>query len=187
MAEPEAAQEQTAINQKAVAIAAETVMVTAEMAAAVAVAAAMAVAAMAATTWQPSLIFSNMGVISRKYNGIAQNHCLCAFSFPPLSPLIQCLPGQPASISVFSVPRPNRKAKQGKERVRGRYQRFLRKMARTVTISMKTYRFGCHRPRPHRHATVKEMWREVVLMPRVVYGGRVFTVGRYIPYQSELF
>ena len=52
MAEAEAAQGQTTINQKAVAIAEETVMVTAEMAAAVAVAAAMAVAAMVATTWQ---------------------------------------------------------------------------------------------------------------------------------------
>ncbi len=53
MAKAEAAQGQTTINQKAAAIAAETVMVTAEIAAAVAVAAAMAVAAMAATTWQP--------------------------------------------------------------------------------------------------------------------------------------
>jgi hypothetical protein len=53
MAEAEATQGQTTINQKKVAIAAETVMVTAEMAAAVAVAAAMAVAATAATTWQP--------------------------------------------------------------------------------------------------------------------------------------
>ena len=49
VAEAEAAQGQTTINQKAVAIAAEMVLV----AAAVAEAAAMATAAMAATTWQP--------------------------------------------------------------------------------------------------------------------------------------
>ena len=47
------AQGQTTINQKAVAIAAETVLVAAEMAAAVAVALAMATMAMVATTWQP--------------------------------------------------------------------------------------------------------------------------------------
>ncbi len=44
---------QTTINQKAVAIAAETVLVAAETAAAVAVAAAMATAAMAVTMRQP--------------------------------------------------------------------------------------------------------------------------------------
>jgi hypothetical protein len=51
--EAEAAQRQIPINQKAVAMAAETVLVTAEMAAAVSVAAAMATAAMAATKRQP--------------------------------------------------------------------------------------------------------------------------------------
>ena len=45
VAKAEAAQGQTTINQKAVAMAAETVLVTAEMAAAVAVAAAIATAA----------------------------------------------------------------------------------------------------------------------------------------------
>jgi hypothetical protein len=40
-------------NQKAVAIAAETVLVAAEMAAAMAAAVAMATVAMVATTWQP--------------------------------------------------------------------------------------------------------------------------------------
>ena len=49
----EAAQGQTTINQKAVAIAAETVLVTAEMVATVSVAAEMAKVAMVATTWQP--------------------------------------------------------------------------------------------------------------------------------------
>ena len=53
MAKAEAAQGQTTINQKAVAIAAETVLVAAEMAAAVAVAAAMATVAMVATMRQP--------------------------------------------------------------------------------------------------------------------------------------
>ena len=53
VAEAEAAQRQTIINQKAVAMAAEMVLMTAEMVAAVAVAAAMAMAAMAATMWQP--------------------------------------------------------------------------------------------------------------------------------------
>jgi len=53
VAKAEAAQGQTTINQKAVAIAAETVLVAAEMAAAVAVAAAMATVAMVATTRQP--------------------------------------------------------------------------------------------------------------------------------------
>jgi hypothetical protein len=53
VAKAEAAQGQTTINQKAVAMAAETVLVTAEMAAAVAVAAAMATAAMVATMQQP--------------------------------------------------------------------------------------------------------------------------------------
>ena len=55
MFEAEAVQGQTTINQKAVAMAAETVLVTAEMAAAVAVAVAVALAtaAMAATTRQP--------------------------------------------------------------------------------------------------------------------------------------
>ena len=50
--EEEAAKGQTAINQKAVAIAAETVLVAAETAAAVATTSAMAAAAMAATTQQ---------------------------------------------------------------------------------------------------------------------------------------
>ena len=50
MAKAEAAQGQTAINQKAVAIAAEMVLLAVETAAAVAVAAAMATVAMAATT-----------------------------------------------------------------------------------------------------------------------------------------
>ena len=58
VAEAEAAQGQTTINQKAVAIAAETVLVAAEMAAAMVVAAAMAmvamVAAMAAVTAAPT-------------------------------------------------------------------------------------------------------------------------------------
>ncbi len=49
--EAEAAQGQTTINQKAVVMAAETVLVTVEMAAAVAV--TMATAAMAAKTRQP--------------------------------------------------------------------------------------------------------------------------------------
>ena len=49
VAKAEAAQGQTTINQKAVAIAAETVLVAAEMAAAVAVAVA---AVMAAPTWR---------------------------------------------------------------------------------------------------------------------------------------
>ena len=53
MAKAEAAQGQTTINQKAVAIAAKTVLVAAEMAAAVAVAAAMATVAMVGTTRQP--------------------------------------------------------------------------------------------------------------------------------------
>ena len=53
VAKAEAAKGQTTINQKAVAIAAETVLVAAEMAAAVAVAAAMATVAMVATTRQP--------------------------------------------------------------------------------------------------------------------------------------
>jgi len=53
LAKAEAAQGQTTINQKVLAMAAETVLVTAEMATAVAVAAAMATAAMAATTRQP--------------------------------------------------------------------------------------------------------------------------------------
>ena len=53
MAEAEAAQGQTTINQKAVAIAADTVLVAAEMAAAVAVAAAMATVAMVGTMRQP--------------------------------------------------------------------------------------------------------------------------------------
>ena len=53
MAKAEAAKGQTTINQKVVAMAAETVLVTAEMAAAVAVAAAMATVAMVATTRQP--------------------------------------------------------------------------------------------------------------------------------------
>ncbi len=53
VAEAEAAQGQTIINQKAVAIAAEMVLVAAVMAAAVAVAAAMATVAMVATTRQP--------------------------------------------------------------------------------------------------------------------------------------
>jgi hypothetical protein len=53
VAKAEAAQGQTTINQKAVAIAAETVLVTAEMLGSVAVASAMATAEMAATTWQP--------------------------------------------------------------------------------------------------------------------------------------
>jgi hypothetical protein len=44
---------QTTINQKVVAIAAETVLVAAEMVAAMAVALAMATMAMVATTWQP--------------------------------------------------------------------------------------------------------------------------------------
>ena len=56
VAEAEAVQGQTTINQKAVAMAAEMVLVTAEMVAAVAMAAVMATAAMAATTtrqpWQ---------------------------------------------------------------------------------------------------------------------------------------
>ncbi len=53
VAKAEAAKGQTTINQKAVAIAAESVLVAAETAAAVAVAGAMATAAMAATTRQP--------------------------------------------------------------------------------------------------------------------------------------
>jgi len=55
VAKAEAVQGQTTINQKAVAIAAETVLVAAEMAAAVAVAvaAAMATVAMVATMQQP--------------------------------------------------------------------------------------------------------------------------------------
>ena len=53
MAEAEAVQGQTTINQKAVAIAAEMVLVVAEMAAAVAVAATMAMVAMVVTTRQP--------------------------------------------------------------------------------------------------------------------------------------
>jgi hypothetical protein len=55
VAEAEAVQGQTTINQKVVAITAELVMVAAETATAVAVAAAaaMATAAMAATTQQP--------------------------------------------------------------------------------------------------------------------------------------
>jgi len=55
VAKAEAVQGQTTINQKAIAIAAETVLVAAEMAAAVAVAAAMAtmVMIMVATTRQP--------------------------------------------------------------------------------------------------------------------------------------
>jgi hypothetical protein len=53
VAKAEAAQGQTTINQKAVAIAAETVLVVAEMAATVAVAAAMATVAMVARTRQP--------------------------------------------------------------------------------------------------------------------------------------
>jgi hypothetical protein len=51
--EAEAVQGQTTINQKAVAMAAETMLVMAEMAAAVAVASAMATTAMAATMRQP--------------------------------------------------------------------------------------------------------------------------------------
>jgi len=53
VAKAETVQGETTINQKAVAIAAETVLVTAEMAAAVAVASAMATATMVATTRQP--------------------------------------------------------------------------------------------------------------------------------------
>jgi len=53
VAEAEAAQGQTTISQKVVAIAAKTVLVAAEMAAAVAVAAAMATVAMVGTTQQP--------------------------------------------------------------------------------------------------------------------------------------
>jgi len=53
VAEAEAAQGQTTINQKAVAIAAESVLVAAEMAAAVSVAVAMATVVMVATTRQP--------------------------------------------------------------------------------------------------------------------------------------
>ena len=53
VAEAEATQGQTTINQKTVAIAAETVLVMAEMVSAVAVAAAMGTAAMVATTRQP--------------------------------------------------------------------------------------------------------------------------------------
>jgi len=53
VAKAEAAKGQTTINQKAVAIAAESVLVAAETAAAMAVAAAMAAVAMAATTQQP--------------------------------------------------------------------------------------------------------------------------------------
>jgi len=53
VAEAEAAQGQRTINQKTVAIAAETVLVVTEMAAAVAVAAAMAMVAIVATTRQP--------------------------------------------------------------------------------------------------------------------------------------
>jgi hypothetical protein len=53
VAKAEAAQGQTTINQKAVAIAAESVLVAAKTAAAVAVAESMATAAMAATMWQP--------------------------------------------------------------------------------------------------------------------------------------
>ena len=55
VAEAEAAQGQTTINQKVVAIAAETSLLAAETAAAVAVAVAVAMvtAAMAAKTWQP--------------------------------------------------------------------------------------------------------------------------------------
>ena len=53
MVEAEAAKGQTTINQKVVAMAAETVLVTVEMAAAIAVAVAMATAAMAAITLQP--------------------------------------------------------------------------------------------------------------------------------------
>ena len=53
VAEAEAAKGQATINQKALAIAAESVLVAAETAAAMAVGAAMATAAMAATTRQP--------------------------------------------------------------------------------------------------------------------------------------
>ena len=53
VAKAEAAQGQTTINQKAVAIAAETVLVAAEMAAAMAVAGAKATVVVVATTRQP--------------------------------------------------------------------------------------------------------------------------------------
>jgi len=53
VAEAEAVQGQTTINQKAVAKAAETSLLAAETAAAVAVAVTMVTAAMAAKPWQP--------------------------------------------------------------------------------------------------------------------------------------